>query len=257
MGTDIHLYIERQNPDGTWTRARPQAWTCPWCRGQDKPSTPKPLKDECFWCKGEGKTTKEYHERNYDLFAILANVRNGTGFAGCDTGDGFQILAEPRGLPKDTSIRDSGDDVEYEDSRYISLGDHSFTHCTLAEALEYDYTRVTQHRGVVDAAEYSAWVEAGRKGAPKGWCGGVGGIGVKHVSQFQMDKLIERGVIKTIDKKGPFDSPKGEDGFCYYTTVQWEATYRESVGEVWFEFLEACRGIGHPDKVRFVIGFDS
>src|SRR5215469_11787636 len=35
-----------------------------------------------------------YGWRNYDLFAILAGVRNGSGFGGCDTGDPVVPIAE-------------------------------------------------------------------------------------------------------------------------------------------------------------------
>jgi len=42
-----------------------------------------------------------YGDRNYNAFAILADVRNGYGFAGCDTGDGFVPISTPKGFPDD------------------------------------------------------------------------------------------------------------------------------------------------------------
>ena len=42
--------------------------------------------------------------RNYDTFAVLADVRNGYGFAGCDTGDGFEPISEPKGFPSDFEV---------------------------------------------------------------------------------------------------------------------------------------------------------
>jgi hypothetical protein len=255
MGTDIHLYIERQADDGTWSRVQPAVWTCPWCHGEGAYKNGH----KCYFCEGVGKSAKEYHNRNYDLFAMLADVRNGSGFAGCDTGDGFEILAKPRGLPADTSIRDTivPDDEDYsERPDYVWLGDHSFSHCTLAEVLAYDYDRTTKHRGVVDAAEYSAWVEVGRKSPPKSYSGGVMGLGVKTVDQSTMDHLIRSGVVKTITKT-EFGPPKSEDGIAYYTTVEWEESYRDCAGKSWFEFLEACKPLGDPERIRFVFGFDS
>ena len=71
MGADIHLYVERRTPTG-WERVRPEAWTCPWCDGKGTRHKGAP----CYWCKGEGKTTKEYHERRYDLFAMLESYRS-------------------------------------------------------------------------------------------------------------------------------------------------------------------------------------
>lgn len=39
--------------------------------------------------------------RHYFLFGILANVRNGYGFAGCSTGDWIVPIDLPRGIPND------------------------------------------------------------------------------------------------------------------------------------------------------------
>lgn len=253
MGTDIHLYIERRTEKG-YERVRPPPWPCSWCGGGKQPPT---RGDACFNCGGKGKTTREYHDRNYDLFAMLADVRNGRGFAGTDTGDGFKPLARPRGKPRGTSIKDTPESVDYENPSFIYLGDHSFSHATLAELLAYDYDRKTKHRGTVGAATYAAWVEAGRKGPPRDWSGGVMGPKVKHVTQAEMDRLIRTGVIITSIVGGPFDEPKAKDGNTYYTVVEWEETYRESAGEAWFHFLDACKKLGRPEDIRFVFGFDS
>ena len=39
--------------------------------------------------------------RSYNTFAMLADVRNGYGFAGCRTSTGFPVIHEQRGLPED------------------------------------------------------------------------------------------------------------------------------------------------------------
>src|ERR1700691_1564806 len=90
MGCDIHPYVEvRKN--GTWVKA----------------------------------DVKVPDGRNYWTFAKLANVRNGFGFAGCDTGDAVVPICEPRGLPADTSIHDEDYDEEAEDGLdRVWLGDH-------------------------------------------------------------------------------------------------------------------------------------
>jgi len=41
--------------------------------------------------------------RNYDWFSVLANVRNGYGFAGIKTGEGFKVIAQPKGFPSNAS----------------------------------------------------------------------------------------------------------------------------------------------------------
>jgi hypothetical protein len=236
MGTDIHLYIERQDAKGVWHRAACSAWPCPWCAGNGA----YPDGRCCYSCEGRKVTKEPYHERNYNVFAMLANVRNGVGFAGCDTGDGFAPLAEPRGLPDDTAIHDT-ENLEYGDDGYVWLGDHSFSYCTLAEALTYDYERTTKHRGYVTAQEYIAWRALAEK-SPRSYSGDVWGPAVKKVSVEALERLIAVG------------APLGDT----YALVEWQDTYRESAGENWFAFLDACKSIDpDPTKVRFVYGFDS
>ena len=62
--------------------------------------------------------------RSYNTFAMLANVRNGRGFAGIKTSDGFPYIHEPRGLPADlkepshmslVEVEESGDNVDGDD----------------------------------------------------------------------------------------------------------------------------------------------
>jgi len=107
MGTDIHMAVEVRK-DGVWQNVTP------FRNGY----TPEP---------------EYYEERNYDLFAILADVRNGYGFAGVVTSSGFVPLDQPRGIPPNAS-----DDVR----KWCEGGDHSHSYCTVAELLAYDWTRM-------------------------------------------------------------------------------------------------------------------
>ena len=93
MGTDIHINVDRLSENGHWIRTDLQV-------------------DE---------------DRNYDLFAILADVRNGEGCAGVRTGDGFVPISEPRGW---------GEVDVKEDDPY-----HSASWLLLSEILDYDYRR--------------------------------------------------------------------------------------------------------------------
>ena len=65
MGTDIHS-IAQVKRDGQWVTVAKSLATSETC-----------------------------------TFAMLANVRNGRGFAGCWTSTGFPVIHEPRGLPSD------------------------------------------------------------------------------------------------------------------------------------------------------------
>lgn len=100
MGTDIHMAVEVRK-DGVWQNVTP-------------------------FRNGYSPEPEYYEDRNYDLFAILADVRNRYGFVPLD---------QPRGIPSDAS-----DDVR----RWCEDGDHSHSYCTVAELLTYDWTRIVK-----------------------------------------------------------------------------------------------------------------
>lgn len=79
-----------------------------------------------------------FDNRNYDLFGILANVRNGTW------GEPNPPIAAPRGLPKDMAHVSTDEDGE---ERW--LGDHSFSWVTLRELQEYPWDEPVSKRGWV------------------------------------------------------------------------------------------------------------
>jgi len=96
-------------------------------------------KNDC-WHLAELELT---HDRNYRAFAILADVRNGYGFAGFSTGDVLTPISEPRGLPDDMSPElraklEPKTDAEDNAVDGLYLGDHSFSWVTLKELLDYD-----------------------------------------------------------------------------------------------------------------------
>lgn len=74
MGCDIHLYVERQI-DGEWESLHPG----------DVGLAPERWDYDGRW----------FSDRNYPLFAVLANVRNGRG---------IQPISHPRGLPDDVAF---------------------------------------------------------------------------------------------------------------------------------------------------------
>jgi hypothetical protein len=134
MGCDIHPYVEVRK-HGKWQRA--------------------PIKVP--------------NDRDYFAFGKLANVRNGLGFAGIDMGDPVRPIAEPRGLPLDTTIRDSESSVEYEQPGYCWLGDHSHSWVLLSELLDVDYNALVTQRGMVSKDSAERFREFGYP--PNSWCG--------------------------------------------------------------------------------------
>jgi len=267
MGTDIHMWVEaRASENDPWQLAFPEPWTCPWCHGTgiSKANAYRKVDADCFLCEG-AKVVNRFTERSYNLFGMLANVRNGTGFAGVRTGDGYVPISKPRGFPKDMSAKlakhvgDDGDngylgmfpneEDEVEDSNtseypypLASPGYHSDSWLLLSEILEYfaDGNRVSHHQGYVELSEFKVFLDKGR---PDSWCGGIGGDGVNIVDNQRAKDLLE-------------ETPAPGEYYC--TLVHWTSTYAEDAGKAFLEyFIPACQKLGDPKNVRLVFNFDS
>jgi hypothetical protein len=175
-----------------------------------------------------------YVGRNYSLFSILANVRNGCGFAGVPTSRGFTPIDMPRGLPFDVTAETR------EDCLVWGCDGHSHSWLGLQEILDYDWdNQIVTVCGVVTPEEYKVFKETGK---PHSWCGGAGGREVVMVSQEEMEQVIESGGLP--------------DRF-YYTRVEWNETYREAVGKRWFKTLGALKELAEPRDIRLVFWFDN
>lgn len=132
-------------------------------------------------------TTTPYRGRNYVLFAFLADVRNGRGFAGVDTGDRITPIADPKGIPEDASREwheYADDDVDL----------HSASYFTLTELLAADWDQVITHRGFVSEADYLKL--RGTNDSPQMWSGGGWGEGVKYITAKEYEDG-ERGERRT------------------------------------------------------------
>lgn len=168
MGCDIHFYVEKRI-DGRWVTG--DTWT------PDKYSdTPGALCLE--------HSNRLYSERHYDLFSILADVRNGRGFAGVETGMGFVPIFPPRGVPAD-ACPEYAQEVE----RWDGDG-HSHSWLTLQEILQFDWSQKSRKTGVVTPHQLLRWKT---DGAPTSWSGMVSGpsIGIFDAANISEDELID------------------------------------------------------------------
>ncbi len=190
MGTDIHIAVEIYR-DGGWHLV-------------DVPVT---------------------EDRNYRAFALLANVRNGYGFAGFSTGEELEPIDEPRGLPEDMSPElraaledDSDEDVSAYDSEGIWLGDEPYSWVTLRELLDYNLDAPVIVSGYVTKEAAQRYRETGER--PRSHAAAV----------FANRENFER--------------------------LEWEEPIRESA---WLipQLIEEISGLGEPENVRLVFGFDS
>jgi len=223
MGCDIHPYIEVKK-NGQWEYFD---WQKEFQRGTYDDGEPEYNWDKMI-------DSKLYIHRNYNLFAVLANVRNGRGFAGCPTGVSFKPISMPRGLPDDVT-----EYVKLDSDKWDGDG-HGHSWLLLSEVLNYDYEQKTTLFGVFSEEEYIAQ----KDGIKTGYCGDVAGRNVEEICQTLMDKIIS----------GEF---KRDENTSYYVQLAWEETYRDAIGKQWFDTLENMKSLGNPDDVRLVFWFDN
>ena len=144
MGCDIHIKIEKR-VDNTWVDV-------PWTSSDKREYSPK------HDPTGKLELSDYFDGRNYNLFGILADVRQGTW------GDNIPPIAEPRGIPEDSPWFNESESSDFD----TWFGDHSFSFVTLKELLDYDwdasYTYYTQ-------ASKEVAEEMARTGnPPTSWC---------------------------------------------------------------------------------------
>lgn len=182
-------------------------------------------------------TSQPYNGRNYDLFAILADVRNGYGFAGIDTGEGFIPIAEPKGLPYDVSkeIKDESDSW--------SVDGHSHSWFTVKELKDYNWDQTTKKKGVISLAEYS---DIKRNSIiPNTYSGSIMGSNIETVDTSVADKILNGEIIDSlVDKR-------------IFVRYIWETAYREQVSLFLDDTLPVLESLGDPEDVRIVFWFDN
>ncbi len=235
MGTDIHLFAEYRR-EGRWAAAGR------WHR--------------VTWGDVEGVTLDDEDaldvSRNYWLFAMLANVRNGYGFAGVDTGDPLNPIDLPRGLPADVSP-----EVAAQAALWDADG-HSHSWLTLAELLAYDWTQVCTRRGIVNAETYVEWARyaRGRGESPQSWASMVFMADAEIVLEKEMDRRIAEATAGIEDWQGQRDAIREKLGhvFC---RAQWQQPYYRLAGEFWAEVIPRLLRYGPPPDVRIVFWFDN
>lgn len=236
MGCDIHVFCEKrvfkyddvEKKNGIWVSADK------WTRNDYQVLYPE---------GGERKWEVNYkdslyYNRNYDVFAMLADVRNGYGFAGIDTGDGFEPMFSPRGIPND-ACEEIKSEVEIWD-----CDGHSHSYVTLQEILDYckkAKKMFTSRRGYVSAEEYKGFI---KNGFPNRWSGMVSGGKIEGVSNEQMQSYID-GELEMRDK-------------IPYTKIEWKLSYMDSFK--WFAKVVTpkMKAISeNPHDVRLVFWFDN
>ena len=119
MGCDIHLFVE-VNQNNMWESV--DEW-------EDEDGYTSVVYDKRY-----------YSSRNYDLFALLANVRNYHGTT---------PIKNPIGLPSDVS------DVVKQHSEDYGVDGHSHSYYTLTELLEIDWDGAIKEAGYIEDERWS------------------------------------------------------------------------------------------------------
>ena len=223
MGCDIHAYAETRDSVGAWSAV----------------------------LDSDGTPTRFCDYRSYDTFAILASVRNGGGFAGIKTSDGFNPIARPRGIPFDASpecqkmVDDYGEDG------------HSHSFLSLSELLEFDWLQTTIRRGIIPLQTWFFWsrYEKPRGRYPNTFSSAIGGNRVKVIVPSDAEKM--QGV-----KPGP------DENMSYHVDDEWELPYYRAAAMLWSEDIPRLMALAktlpgasdtkdYHDRVRLVFFFDN
>lgn len=242
MGCDIHPAIEYRKADG-WHYHRPKA-DCPYYYDYTyDPVTRKPFftldehgdKIRSKWDDCKYRLPEFFTDRNYAVFALLADVRN----------DGSIIpIQRDRGLPGNVTNL----------SKAQLSNEHSAGFVTLDELKSYDFKREVEIEGFLSEEQFKELVQGVE---PKEWqdyiwnakdANIVGPAEYARLHESPID-LLPGGNKRFIDNK------------TYLIKTTWKASsipYVSTIPTEWVPYLEKLVPKGGTDEdVRVIFDFDS
>lgn len=239
MGTDIHLGVERLE-NSTWVSCDE------WEEEDDWLTIVNPF----------------YSGRCYDLFSILANVRNGSGFAGVKTSEGFTPISSPRGLPPDVSQEFR----KYQENWGADGHSHSFL--TLEDLQSFDWTQKATKVGWVTPKEFA---RKKLEGKPREWCGASIGRGIWHLTELVFEDAFEQFCkgeetpwsLLWQDERGEKSRKKFNELLHFIgdeqpiAQISWEVSYHEACATFLAHTIPRLWRLGEPSSVRIVFFFDN
>ncbi len=225
MGTYIHLYVERKTGnDWEAVKNSETGLTVTW--------------ESAVW-----EDYEHWIGQNYDLFALLAGVRNFYD---------IKPIAEPRGLPEDVSATVSGEywQVVPDTSlgaamagvdRYDKYANgYSSSWYTLQELLSFDWEGTTFTNGaMVGSATYETWKKTGKVDTSRGKCRGPSFP--NSLTHEEMDEYLEGRCFA---------------GRALTTYVECKTSVATECEPFLKYHLPALEKVGPPDQVRVVFWFD-
>jgi len=199
MGTDIRLFVEKK-VNGQWESIKGKF-------NNDDEIEDAYDGDEIFF------------ERAYEVYAMLAGVRNGEGVDGPGTGAYYSPISLPKGLPADASIYIA---KQYKKQNTDPYSAHDCSWLLLKEILEYDWDRQERISAYVSKEHAKAFYETGTI---------PGSIDRKNKS----NRILKLG----------------------YEKIEWGSNYAEIVGNFYSRIMPRLGEYGEPDEVRIVFWFSS
>ena len=183
MGCDIHILTERKYED-KWFNC--DNWKYNYYFGKDEYEKQFDLKPV-------------YTHRNYELFSVLANVRNGASMWETMAGIGdkavsLPYISEPKGIPEDCCIHTK---------EYIDIWDcdgHSHSYFTIKELYNYwiNMSLKTKRSGVLVGQVLEDFDEKGI--IPREWCKGYLGSEKSGYRQWEVEYNPLDNFMKAIIK---------------------------------------------------------
>lgn len=194
------------------------------------------------------------HERNYDLFALIANVRN------LDVEDGgFESMTNERGLSKDASI----------EARFYMTCEmgHSPGYVTAEEIENWPaWERAMSEKGLIPLVadesrgfsyDYLTWRE--EKSCPSSYCHSISGPTVRKISSEEAEDLVSTFGTPRLQEMYQIDDQLRVEQPRIYVQIAWSQTYRECAGATWWRAVEALKKAcpnGDLSRGRFLFSFD-
>lgn len=180
-------------------------------------------------------------DRDYLLFAVLADVRNGMVF------DPIIPISKPRGFPSDFTLVEDGHPIQsqscvpnwkqkyYRENDPFWMGDHSYTWLSGKEMLDWYETEGKKEQrtgGFLSRHTYEKW---DKKTEPESYCSGIWNKTFVIISEDDSEE------IKNADN---------------WTHIQ--CTWSYTIGEkLSYFFDEVRRLVEIHGEIRLVAGFDS
>ncbi|MEP6754664.1 MAG: hypothetical protein ABJA67_04110 [Chthonomonadales bacterium] len=206
-----------------------------------------------------------YNDRNYHVFGMLADVRNGSRSDGEKAGDEYEPISTPRGLPADFVVDEDcvhtpPENFRWEGYEWLDnpqfdytkwMGDHSYSWVTLAELLAVDFTKTTGAIGVLVAEDYLRYrAQEYPYGAE---------LTYEHFCYVTGDNTVTISVSEFEQLGGDLTIYSGKK---VYIWIRYLITYASGFRIEYFSWLvSACKdafdfGVT-PSEIRMVFGFDN